>query len=133
MLAAARAQVLAAVAEKAGEGVGELAAAGDLELAVDAAEVRLGGHGGDEQRLRDLAIGEAFGGEPRDAQLAGGQRVAAGDRVAPWLGARGDQLRARLVGDPPRAQVVGEIQGALELGARLDAAAGAAQRRAVIG
>jgi hypothetical protein len=36
--------------------------------------------------LGDLAVGEALGGEPRDAELAGGQRVAAGDRVATWLG-----------------------------------------------
>ena len=101
---------------RSGERVGELAAAGDLELAIDMAEVPLGGLGGDEQRLRDLAIGQALGGEPCDAQLAGGQRVAAGDRVTPRLRARRDQLRARLVGDPPRTATVGEIQRALELG-----------------
>jgi hypothetical protein len=30
--------------------------------------------------------------------------------IASWLGARSRQLRARLVGDPPRAQAVGEVQ-----------------------
>jgi hypothetical protein len=59
--------VLVAVAELPGQGVGELAAAGDVELAVDAAEVRFGGLGGDEQRLGDLSIRQAVGGESRDA------------------------------------------------------------------
>ena len=94
--------MLATVIDSAGERARELAAASDIELALDPIEVRLGGLGGDEQRLCDLAIGEAIGGEPRDTQLAGGERVASGDRVAPWLGARGDQLRARPVGDSPR-------------------------------
>jgi hypothetical protein len=56
---------LAPLVEKASECVGELAATGDTELAVDVAEVRFGGLSGDEQRLRDLTIGEAVGGEPR--------------------------------------------------------------------
>jgi hypothetical protein len=119
------ARVLATVVAKAGERVRELAAACDGELSVDAVEVHLGGPGGDEQRLGDLAVGEAFGGEPGDAQLRGCERVAAGDRVASWFCAREDQFFTRLGGDPPRAQIVGEIQGALELGARLDAPAGA--------
>jgi hypothetical protein len=51
-----RAWVFVAVAELVGEGGGELPPAGDLELAVHATEVGLGGLGGDEQRLRDLAI-----------------------------------------------------------------------------
>jgi len=127
------ARALATVVYKPGERVRELVAAGDLELAVDAVQMRLGGLGRDEQRLRDLAIGEALGGETCDPQLAGGQRVAAGDRVASWLGAGGDQLRARLVGDSPCTAVVGEIERSLELSARLDAAAGAPQRRAVVG
>ena len=110
----------------------ELVATGDVELAVDPAQVRLGGIGGDEQRLGDLAVGEAFGGEPRDAQFAGGERVAASDRVPPWLGTGGDQLGARMVRDPPRPQAVGEIKCPLELGARLHTAAGTSQRRPMI-
>jgi hypothetical protein len=75
------ARVLATVAEQAAECVGELAALGDLELAVDATKVRLGGLSGDEQRLRDLTIGEAVGGESRDAQLASASRPVIASRL----------------------------------------------------
>ena len=75
------ARSLASVVERAGERAGKLGGAGDLELVADAVEVHLGGSAGDEQRLGDLAVGEAFGGESRNAQLAGSQGVAAGDRV----------------------------------------------------
>ena len=65
------------------------------------------GLGRDEQRLGDLAVGQAFGGEPRDAQLGGGERIAAGDRVPPRLGARGDELGTGGLGDSSGATVVG--------------------------
>src|ERR1039458_10132595 len=74
------ARVLVTVTELAGERVGELAAAGDLELAIDAAEMGLGGLGGDKQRLGDLPIRQALGGKPSDSQLAGGQRVRSEER-----------------------------------------------------
>jgi hypothetical protein len=122
----AGAWVLGTIVDNGSERVVELAAAGDLKLAIHAVQMRLGGRGRDEQRLGDLPTGEALGGEPRDAQLGGGQRVTAGDRVAPRLGACGDQLRARLVGDPPGAETVGEIQRALKLGPGLKPAAGTA-------
>ena len=75
------ARSLASVVEKAGESVSKLAPAGDAELAVDAAEVGGGGLGGDEQQLGDLPVGVACGCQPGHPQLAGGQRVAAGDRA----------------------------------------------------
>ena len=118
--------------EKAGERVGELAAAGDLELAVDMAEVGLGGLGGDEQRLRDLSIGAALRGEPcaRSSPVVSASRPV----IASRLGlAPAAIIPACLVGDPARTHVVGEIEPALKLRARLDASAGAAQRSAVIG
>jgi hypothetical protein len=94
------ARVLAAgVVEHADERLGELAAAGDAKLAVDTAEMRLGGRGGDEQRLRDLAIREAFSGE---------------------------QFGAGLVGDPLCAQMVGEIQLGARLDATAGTAPGEA-------
>ena len=133
MPAAAALKSSLALARRSLRACSSLVATRDAELAVGALEVRLGGRGGDEQRLRDLAIGQPLGGQPGDAQLAGGERVAAGDRVAPWLGAGGDQLRARLVGDPPRATAVSEIKRSpLELRPRLDAAASARERRATV-
>jgi hypothetical protein len=42
-----------------GQGVGELRARAQVELAKDAAEMRLDRAQGDKQRLRDLAIAEA--------------------------------------------------------------------------
>jgi hypothetical protein len=90
------------------------------------------GSGGDKQRLGDFGVGQSFGGEPRDTQLARGQGVAAGDRVAPGLGARGDQFRARPSGDPPCPAAVGEIQRSLQLNSRLHSAASAPQRRAIV-
>jgi hypothetical protein len=109
--------LVATVLERPGERARDLAASGDLKLSVDAVQMRLGGRGGDEQRLRDLAIGEAFGSEPRDPQLSRGQRVAARDRVASWLGAGGNQLGARSVGDPRRAAPMGEVERTLQLAA----------------
>jgi hypothetical protein len=119
--------------ERTSERPRELVAAGDIELAVDAVEVGLGGAGRDEQRLRNLAIGEAFGSQPRDPQFGGRQRVAAGDCIAPWLGARGDQLGTRAGGDSPRAAAVCEIQRPLQLRARLGARPSAPQRGTVVG
>ena len=110
----------------------KLLAATDLELLVDVAEVCGDGSDGDEQCLGDLAVRQSFRGEPRDAQLCGGQRVAAGDRVAPGLGAGGDQFFARPGGDPPRTAMVGDIERLLERRSRLDTAAGAPQRSAIV-
>src|ERR1700759_1448106 len=82
-----------AVSDGAGERVWELVAAGYPELVVNPVEVPLGSLGRDEQRLRDLAVAESFGGEPRYTEFAGRERVAAGDRVASGLGSRSDQFR----------------------------------------
>ena len=53
----------------------ELAPRVELQLAEDAREVALDRACGDEQRLCDLAVGEALAGELGDAALAGRQRV----------------------------------------------------------
>ena len=73
------------MSQTSGRRGGELAAAANVELAVDAVEVSLGGLGGDERRLRDLTVGEALGSEPRHPELAGGECITAGDRVASGL------------------------------------------------
>src|SRR5215211_3571178 len=56
----------------------ELISRVEPELAEDARQVPFNRAGGDEQRLCDLAVGEALAGELGDAALAGGQRVEPG-------------------------------------------------------
>src|SRR5205814_10699643 len=106
---------------------------GDVELAVHPAEVRRGGLCRDEQLLCYLPVSLARRCQPGNAQLAGGQCVAAGDRVAPGLGARGDELRPGLARDAARAIVMRQVKAALQLSPRLRALASPAQRRAVVG
>jgi hypothetical protein len=55
-----------------GEGVGELLARGDVELLVGVSQVSFDGSTGDEQLLRDLAVGETGSGQLGDASLARG-------------------------------------------------------------
>jgi hypothetical protein len=55
-----------------GEGVGELLAGGDVELLVDVGQASFHGSSGDEQLLRDVAVGETGGGQLGDASLARG-------------------------------------------------------------
>src|SRR5262249_50634838 len=74
--------------------LGQLVSPGDIELAVRTAEVRRGGLRRDEQLLSYLTVALARRRQPGDAQLAGGQGVAAGDRVAPRFGAGRDELRS---------------------------------------
>ncbi len=115
--------------EQASDCVDVLAATRDIELAVDVAEMRCGGLSRDEQRPRDLPIGEAA------ASLATRSSTAVSASppvIASWLGARSGQPRARLVGDPPRARAVGEIQRSLELRWFAAVDAGAARRRSPI-
>src|SRR5690348_5619353 len=113
--------------------LGQLASPGDVELAVRPAEVRGSGLGRDEQLLRYLPVALARRRQPGNAQLAGGQGVAAGDRVAPRLGPRGDELRPGLTRDAPSAPVMRQVEAALQLCPRLRALAGPAQRRTVVG
>jgi hypothetical protein len=54
------------------ERCGQLQATGDVELLERVSQVRFHGALGDEQALGDLAVGRAVGGEPGDAELAGG-------------------------------------------------------------
>src|SRR3712207_4147235 len=59
------------------EPLAERLARGHVELAEDLGEVALDRARGDEERLRDLAVREPLGGQLRDAQLAGRERVHA--------------------------------------------------------
>src|SRR5262245_16687386 len=59
------------------EGGGKLGARRDLELAVTASQVVRDRFAGDEQSLRDLAVGPSFGSLPGDPELRGSERVDA--------------------------------------------------------
>ena len=61
----------------------ELIPRGDAELAVAAAEMVCNRVHGDEQGLRDLAVGAAFGGESGDAKLARGEGIRPSKTGAP--------------------------------------------------
>jgi hypothetical protein len=72
-------------AARRGDGVDpgrQIAARGDVKLGVRVAEVRVDGLGGDEQRLRDLAIGETVDRESRDPQFTRGEGVPTAGRIA---------------------------------------------------
>jgi hypothetical protein len=91
---------------------GELFACLDVELAVAVGEVHLDGAEGDEEGLRDLLVGVALGGELDDAELGGGERIAAGLCDAAGAGAGEAELVACLVDERGGAAAVGEV-GAL--------------------
>jgi hypothetical protein len=56
---------------------GQLDPVGDPELAEHVGQVGCHGTAGDEQPVADLGVGEPLGGQPDDAELAGGQAVPA--------------------------------------------------------
>ena len=72
----------------------EVLAALDAEFDVGVCEVCLDGPQGDEQSLRDFAVGAALGREHGDPALAGGQGVAATQFVASRPRAAREQLDA---------------------------------------
>ena len=65
---------------------------------------------GDVQLAGDLAVGAAVGGQPGDAQLAGGQRVHPGPPRAPRAGAGRPELVAGPGGQRPGAAAGGELE-----------------------
>ena len=70
----------------------------------------LDGLEGDVQLTGDLAVGAAFGCQPGDAQLAGGQRVHPGAPRSPWAGAGGPEFVAGPGGQRPGAAAGGEVE-----------------------
>ena len=87
----------------------------------------------DEQLLCYLPVGPARRGEPGDPQLAGGQGVAAGYRVAPGFGARRDELGPGLARDTAGAPVMRQVESPLQLSPRRGPLSGPAQGRTVVG
>src|SRR5579884_674250 len=91
------------------ERAGELRPSGDPELCVAAREMSLDGFQGDIQPLRDFAVGLPLGGQPRDPQLAGGERVDPGTPLATRASARGLQLLTHPRGERTRAATGGQV------------------------
>jgi hypothetical protein len=83
---------------------------------------------GDEQRLRDLAVGGAVGGELCDPPFAWREGLDAGEPPALWTDAGGGQLGERLSGAESRRchQVLPENRRKLEAAEALGALAGEA-------
>src|SRR3954452_16383089 len=85
---------------------GEVVARGDLELAVDVAQVPLDRLDRDELALRDLPVGQSLGGERRHAVLARGERLAAREQtpVASRTSARRHELLVCAIGQAADAR-----------------------------
>jgi hypothetical protein len=60
--------------------LGELLPGGDVELAEDVAQVGLHSGQADEERLGDLPVGQALGGELGNAPLCACERIDAAER-----------------------------------------------------
>src|SRR5262249_3541763 len=110
------------------ESAGELRARTDLELAEDGAEVSLDRVLGNEERLRDLAVGHPFGGQTRHASFRGGEVAATLGRVSAGAGTCGDELIVDARGDRVRTAATGQFERLAERLARIGAPAGAADR-----
>src|SRR5207247_11253716 len=102
----------------------------DLEVPEDAAEVRLDGVLGEEERLCDLAVGHSLGGHASDAQLGGCEVAAALGRVSARAGAGGDELVVGAYSHCVGTAGAGQVERLAEWLARVGAPAGAAGRRA---
>src|SRR5262249_26724022 len=89
---------------------GELSTRAHAELAKNAAEMRLDRAQGNEQRLCDLGVAEAFRGHCRDPVLARGERVDAAGGKAPRPCPAGDQLLVGMRGEERRAATLSQLE-----------------------
>src|SRR4051794_28140865 len=108
----------------------ELHARADVELPIDARQMRLDGLLGHEQRLGDLAIRHAVGRHARDPQLVRRELVALLRAGMARLLARRGELLLRPPGEHRRAGTQGELLALAQRLARLAAAPLPSQRSA---
>ncbi len=106
--------------------------AGDVELLKDVAHVGLDRLDRDKQRLSDLSVAVAFGGELGDAAFARGQGVNPAEHGPPWLGAGGTQFIAGSLGEEMGAAAVRDVECAAKRLAARRALVIAAQGRAEV-
>jgi hypothetical protein len=92
------------------EAGGDLLARGDVELEVDLAQLVLDRAHAEEQRLGDVTVGQAARRHLRDAALARGERLEAGDGAPARARAGGLQLLLGAVGQAARPARVGEVE-----------------------
>src|SRR6266568_7362910 len=81
-----------------------------LQLAEDACEVTLNRTCGDEERLGDLAVGEALTGELRNPAFAGCERVDPGEQDPARARAGGAELGLGVFGEGSGAGSVGGVE-----------------------
>src|SRR5438105_3652812 len=112
------------------EGASELRARTDLELAEDAAEVSLDRVLGQEEGLRDLAVGRPLGGHASDAQLRGGEMAAALGGVSARASTGCDELVVGAHSNRVGTAGTGHLERLAKWLARIGAPAGATGRRA---
>jgi hypothetical protein len=108
------------------EGACKIGTPGDIELAVGVCEVHLDRLDGYEQRLRDLGVGRALGGEGCDPAFAGGERIHAGEPVPSYPYAAGCELLAGGVSQAVSSALASELIASAEWLARVASVARAA-------
>ena len=113
--------------------VGQLLARAQGELGEHAREVTLDRAHGHEERLSDLAVGEAVARQLGHAPLARRQRLDPAQGHAPRLGAGGAQLGLGEVGQRRGARVMGDVERLAQHRARLGAPAGGAHQHPELG
>jgi hypothetical protein len=106
----------------------ELVTGTDVELAVDAAEVKLDRLGRYEQRFGDLPRGQSASGQLRDSLLADGQGPSAAELCPAGPRSGGDQLSLRSRGELARSPGVAELEGPEKRRTSVDPSVGAPQR-----
>jgi hypothetical protein len=105
----------------------QLGPRGDFKLLVSVRQVHLDGPNCYEQFLRDLAVGEAFGGHAGNPQLARGERVDAAQDAAAGPSSGRPQLLSSALGQREGPAAFGEVECLAQRLARLRSAARAAQ------
>ena len=97
----------------------QLRAPADVELAVRTPEMDLDGLERHEQRLGDLAVAQAPGGQLRDATFGGRERLHAGERDPLRPGAGDHELLVDALLQPDRPAAVGQLASFSQRLARL--------------
>jgi hypothetical protein len=116
----------------AGEGGGKLVSRLNPQLAEDAREVTFDRASCDEQRLGDLAVGEALAGELGDPAFAGRERVDPGEHDAARARTGGAKLGFGVCGERSGARAMGSVECLAEQLPRLGAAIAAAEHGAEV-